>query len=162
MEVRRPRRAPSPAGVVGYSSISPSSSSNSKHNLTLAATLPVSYHWKMVSTLDTQTRHTRTPTAHRSGKEPTCGKSPGKQSFFSSLCYNFPPFIYLRNVFFLSIVLFISISLAFSVYHTIESQICAPQRKTQHNLRQLLKGIKSGGGGDSCWFLSPPSPNGLA
>lgn len=100
VEVRRPRRAPSPAGVVGYSSISPSSSSNSKHNLTLAATLPVSYHWKMVSTLDTQTRHTRTPTAHRSGKEPTCGKSPGKQSFFSSLCYNFPPFIYLRNVFF--------------------------------------------------------------
>lgn len=82
VEVRRPRRAPSPAGVVGYSSISPSSSSNSKHNLTLAATLPVSYHWKMVSTLDTQTRHTRTPTAHRSGKEPTCGKSPGKQSFF--------------------------------------------------------------------------------
>lgn len=69
--VQRPRPVPSPAGAVGYSSINRPSSNSSKHNLTLAATPPARYHWKMVSTLDTQTRHTRTPTAHRSAKNPT-------------------------------------------------------------------------------------------
>lgn len=61
--LRPPPPAPSPAGAVEYSSISPSS----KHNLTLAATPPARYRSRTVSTLDIQTLRTRTPTAHRSG-----------------------------------------------------------------------------------------------
>uniref|UniRef100_A0A8D8ERA3 (northern house mosquito) hypothetical protein n=1 Tax=Culex pipiens TaxID=7175 RepID=A0A8D8ERA3_CULPI len=101
----------------------------------------------MVSTLDTQTRHTRTPTAHRSGKEPTCGKSLRSESVFFPLFVIISHHLFIYETFFSFLLcsLFLYLWPPPSITQT-NHKICAPQRKTQHNLRQLLRGTKSGGG----------------